>query len=207
MSFIRNILGPGQHEVWSRFCTQYGADYEVGGLLRRPRVRKRIGNWTVTLTAGKSPGPAAGTRLTTTTLRTPFVTKDGFRFTIERKSGAGMYGKPVGRHFITCGDPEFDRHFWINSKDEGKARALLLDPDYRRVLSAQPVVWLKVKDTAGWFGPKFPENVDMLIYEQIEMKPITDVAQLASLFDMIEATLRRLCQIGSAGEDDPGIVI
>jgi hypothetical protein len=118
-----------------------------------------------------------------------------------------MHGKPIGRHFVTCGYPDFDKSFWINSKDEAKARTMLDDEKFRGLLQAQPYVWLKVKDTAGWFGPKFPENVDMLIYEQIDMQPITDVPRLVSLFSLMEATLKRMCHIGSANAEDPGVVL
>ena len=120
---------------------------------------------------------------------------------------AGKHGKPIGRHFITSGHPDFDADFWINSRDEAKACALLDNLEYRRSLLAQTAVWLKVKDHAGWLGPKFPENVDMLIYEVIDIKPITDVASLQSLFGLIGATLEQLCRIGSAAQIDPEVII
>jgi hypothetical protein len=207
MTLIRKLLGPSQRDVWERLCEESGAEYDPGSLFQHPRVRKRVENWTVTLTASKSPGPAPGTKITTTWLRVPFVSTDGFRFTIERKSAGSKHGKPIGRHFITCGHPDFDAEFWVNSQDATKARALLDNSEYRRLLEAQPAVWLKVKDHAGWFGPKFPENVDMVIYENINLKPITDFSQLQSLFDLIGATLGQLCRIGFATGRDPGVII
>ena len=207
MTLIRRLLGPSQREVWERLCEESGAETDAGNLFQSPRVRKRVENWTITLTASKSAGPAPGTKITMTRIRVPFISTDGFRFTIERKSAGSKYGKPIGRHFITCGHADFDSEFWVNSQDAAKARALLDNPKYRRLLEAQPYVWLKVKDQAGWFGPKFPENVDMLIYEKIDMKPMTDVTQLNSLFDLIGATLRELCRIGSATGSDPEIVL
>jgi hypothetical protein len=207
MSLIRKLLGPSQREVWERLCEDSSTEYDPGNLFQRPRVRKRFQNWTVTLTASKSPGPSPGTEINTTRLRVPFVSTDGFRFTIERKSRMGKHGKPIGRHFITCGHPDFDTDFWINSQDDAKACALLDNPEYRRLLQAQKGVWLKVKDNAGWFGPKFPENVDMLIHEIIDVKPMTDVSWLQSLFDLMGATLQQLCRIGSATGDDPGFIL
>jgi hypothetical protein len=64
-----------------------------------------------------------------------------------------------------------------------------------------------VKENHGWFGPKFPENVDLLVFEEIDVKPITDVRRLQSLFDLLGATLEQLRQIVSASGDDPGIII
>ena len=207
MTLIRRLLGPSQREVWEHLCEESGAEYDAGNLFQSPRVHKRVDKRTITLTASKSAGPGPGTKITTTRVRVPFISTDGFRFTIERKSAGGRYGKPIGRHFITCGHADFDSEFWVNSQDAAKALALLENPAYRRLLEAQPSVWLKVKDHAGWFGPKFPENVDMLIYEKIDMKPMTDVTQLKSLFDLIGATLGELCRIGSATAGDPGVVI
>ncbi len=207
MSLIRRLLGASQREVWEHLCDESGAEYDSGNFFQSPRVRKRIENWTITLTASKSAGPSPGTKITTTRVRVPFITTDGFRFTIERKSAGSKYGKPIGRHFITCGHAEFDSEFWINSRDAAKARTLLDNPKYRQMLEAQSYVWLKVKDHAGWFGPKFPENVDMLIYEKIDMKPMTDVTQFKSVFDLMGATLGELCRIGSATGGDPGIVL
>jgi hypothetical protein len=207
MNLIRKLLGPSQREVWEHLCAQSHADYDPGGLLQQPRVRKRVANWTVTLNASNSSGPAPGTRITTTRLQVPFVSTDGFRFTIERKSAGGKVGKPIGRYYLTCGHPDFDADFWVNSQDPVKARSLLDNPEFRRLLQAQPAIWLKVKDRAGWFGPKFPENVDLLIYENIDIKSMTDVARLQSLFSLMEATLEQLCRLGSATRDDPGVVI
>ena len=74
-------------------------------------------------------------------------------------------------------------------------------------LQAQTGVWLKVKDHAGWFGPKFPENADMLVFENIDLKPITDTTRLRSLFELMEATLGQLCRMGSATNADPGFIL
>jgi hypothetical protein len=207
MTLIRKLLGPSQREVWEGLCKQAGAEYDPGSLFQRPRVRKRVENWTITLTASSSAGPSPGTKTTTTRFRVPFVSVDGFRFTLERKSAIGKHGKPIGPHYLTCGHPDFDAEFWINSKDAVKARALLDNPDYRRLLEAQKAVWLKVKDHAGWLGPKFPENVDMLIFEVIDVKRMTNISELLSLFELMGSTLRQLCRIGSDTEGDPGVVI
>jgi hypothetical protein len=207
VSPLRGLLGPSQREVWERLCGVIGAEYDPGGLFNRPRVLRRARNWTITLTASNSPGPSSATKITTTRLRAPFVSRDGFRFTVERKSGLGKSGKPIGRHYVASGHPEFDDEFWVNTRDRAKAHALLDDEAYRRALRAQRSLWPKVKDDAGWFGPRFSEHVDLLMFEEIDVKPMTDVTRLESLFALMEATLDRLCRIGSATEDDPGVVV
>jgi hypothetical protein len=206
MTLLKKILGPSQREIWEQLCLASGAVYVPGGFLKRRRVRKRIRNWTVTLEASTSSGPP-GSKITTTRLRVPFVSKGDFRFTIERKSAGGKIGKPIGRHYISCGHPDFDADFWVKSRDDTKARDMLDDQGFREMLQAQTGVWLTVKDHAGWFGPKFPENVDMLVFEEIDARPMTSVGRLQSLFDLMGASLEQLCRIGSATGDDPGVVV
>lgn len=33
MTFLKNLIGPGQREVWERLCQETGAEYVPGGLL------------------------------------------------------------------------------------------------------------------------------------------------------------------------------
>jgi len=207
MAIIRKLLGPSRREVFERLAGEADAEFDPGGLLSGPKVRKRFDNWTVTLTASKSAGPSPGVNFHTTRLRVPFVSADGFRFTIERKSGLGKRGKPIGRHFVGSGRPDFDDEFWLKSRDEAKVRALLDDDGYRRRLLSHTTLWLTVRDKGGWFDPKFPEDVDLLAFEEIGMAPASDVHRLRSLFDVMGATLTRLCRIGSARRDDPGVVV
>ena len=40
---------------------------------------------------------------------------------------------------------------------------LFANPKIRQMIQDQPKIRLRVKDSEGWFGPKFPENVDELL--------------------------------------------
>jgi hypothetical protein len=206
MNVLKRLFKPSRREVWERFCRETGAEYDPGGLLTRPRVRHRHRNWTITLTTSRSSGPAPGTSLTTTRIGAPFVSTSGFRFTLERKAALSKLGKPIGRHFVTSGHGDFDDDFWLKSRDEPKVHALLDDDSLRQAFRSQPGIYLKVKDHAGWFGPKFPESADLLQFEEIG-EPIHDVGRLVALFNLVSLTLDRLSQIGAATGDDPGIVL
>ena len=65
------------------------------------------------------------------------------------------------------GDPEFDEAFIIKGNDESKVRDLFANPKIRQMIQAQPKIRLEVKDSEGWFGPKFPENVDELHFQVV----------------------------------------
>jgi hypothetical protein len=62
---------------------------------------------------------------------------------------------------------------------------------------------LEVKDSEGWFGPKFPKDVDELHFQVDGV--IKDIESLKSLFNLFAALLDQLCKIGSAYKQQPGV--
>ena len=103
------------------------------------------------------------------------------------------------------GDPEFDEAFIIKGNDESKVREVFSDPKIRQMIQAQPKIRLEVKDSEGWFGPKFPEDVDELHFQVVGV--IKDVERLKALFDLFAAVLDQLCRIGSAYKQVPGVTL
>jgi hypothetical protein len=71
------------------------------------------------------------------------------------------------------------------------------------LIQAQPQIRLDVKDSEGWFGPKFPENVDELHFQVVGV--ITDIERLKALLGLLAAMLDQLCKIGSAYKQEPGV--
>ena len=143
--------------------------------------------------------------VTYTRMRAPYVNPEGFRFTIYRKSLFSDLGKLLGMQDIEVGDPEFDEAFIIKGNDESKVRDLFANPKIRQMIQAQPKIRLEVKDSEGWFGPKFPEDVDELHFQVVGV--IKDVERLKALFDLFAAVLDQLCRIGSAYKQEPGITL
>ena len=137
--------------------------------------------------------------------RAPYVNKDGFRFTIYRKSIFSGLGKLLGMQDVEVGYPEFDEAFIIKGNDEAKLRALFANDHIRQLIEMQPAVYLTVKDDEGWFGPHFPEGVDELCFHVVGV--IKDIDRLKSLYYLFAETLNHLCHIGSAYEDDPKLVL
>ena len=138
-----------------------------------------------------------------TRMRAPYVNPEGFRFTIYRKGFFSDLGKLLGMQDIEVGEPDFDEAFIIKGNDEDRVRVLFSDSKIRQMIEDQPKIRLEVKDSEGWFGPKFPENVDELHFQVIGV--IKDVERLKSLFDLFAAVLDRLCKIGSAYKQEPGV--
>jgi hypothetical protein len=138
-------------------------------------------------------------------MRAPYVNPEGLRFTVYRKSFFSELGKLLGMQDIEVGDPEFDEAFIVKGTDEFKVQELFADPEVRSLLLAQPEVRLEVKDSEGWFGPSFPEDVDELHFQVHGV--IKEMDRLKALFDLFAAVLDRLCRIGSAAEREPGVTL
>src|SRR3954453_20346655 len=191
-------FGPSKDEVWRRLSEEIGAEFVQGGLWKRSKVQAHVDPWTVTLDTYTASSDDSST--TYTRLRAPYVNPDGFRFTIYRKGFFSDLGKLLGMQDIEVGDPDFDEAFIIKGNDESRGRALFSEPKIRQMIQAQPKIRLEVKDSEGWFGPKFPEDVDELHFQVVGV--VKDVNRLRSLFDLFAAVLDQLCRIGSAYKQD-----
>jgi hypothetical protein len=188
-------FGSSKDEVWRQLSEEIGAEVVQGGFCRGgSKVQAHVGPWTVTLdTYTVSTGHS---HVTFTRMRAPYVNPEGFRFTIYRKVFFSDLGKLLGMQDIEVGYPEFDEAFIIKGEDEIRVGDLFANAKIRQLILAQPKIRLTVKDSEGWFGPKFPENVDELHFEVVGV--IKDVERLKALFELFAAVLDQLCKIGSA---------
>jgi hypothetical protein len=198
------LFGPSKNEIWRQLSQETGAEYVEGGLFKgNSRVQAHVGPWTVTLdTYTVSEGHS---QVVYTRMRAPYVNPDGFRFDVYRKGLFSELGKLLGVQDIEVGDEVFDEAMIVKANDPGKVQTLFADPEVRRLVLAQPKVRLEVKDSEGWFGPTFPANVDELKFQVIGV--IKDKERLKALFDLFAAVLERLCRIGSAYKEPPGVVL
>jgi hypothetical protein len=196
-------FGPSQDEVWRQLSQEIGAELVQGGFWKGSKVQATVKPWTITLDSYTV--SSEHSHETFTRIRAPYVNPDGFRFTIYRKGLFSDLGKMLGMQDVEVGDPLFDEAFIIKGTNEGKLRDLFANPKIRQMIEDQPQIRLDVKDSEGWFGPHFPENVDELHFQVRGM--ITDVARLKELYDLFAAILDQLCRIGSAYKQDPGLAL
>jgi hypothetical protein len=141
--------------------------------------------------------------ITFTRMRAPYVNPEGFRFTVYRKGFFSDLGKLLGMQDIEIGDAEFDEAFIIKGNDEIRVRDLFANAKIRQLFLAQPKIRLTVKNSEGWFGPKFPQDADELHFQVVGV--IKDVDRLKSLFDLFVIVLDQLCRIGSAHKEEAGV--
>ncbi len=203
MGILRKAFGPSKDDVWRALAKEIDADFDPGGFWKGSVVRAEIDEWTVTLDTYTV--SSEHSHVTYTRLRAPFVNKGGFRFSVHRKHLFSPLGRLLGMQDITVGHRAFDEAFVLKGNDERQVRRLFSHEPLRRAIEAQPQVSLAVRDDEGWFGKSFPDGVDMLVFQVPVV--IKDVERLKALFDLFAETLRALCHIGSAYEDDPGLVL
>jgi hypothetical protein len=196
-------FGPGKDEVWQQLCDEIGGDFVFGGIWKGSSVRFGVGPWTLVLdTYTESSGE---THTTYTRMRVPFLNAGGFRFLIYRKSIFSALGKMLGMQDIEVGDLEFDEAFIIKSNDDGIVRELLSSAEIRELVAAQPRIRLEIKDNEGWFGAKFPDDVDELHF--LATGVIKDVELLKGLFKLFATTLERLARIGVTTKQTPDVTL
>jgi hypothetical protein len=202
MGFLTGAFGPSREEVWRQLCAEIGADFVAGGFWKGDKVQAHVRNWTLTLdTYTVSSGHS---HVTYTRMRAPFVSRDGFRFRVYRKSLFSRLGKALGMQDIEVGhSARFDDDFIIQGTDESKVRSLFANPEIRRLIDGQPKIRLEIKDDEGLFRQRFPEGVDELVFQTLGV--VKDVDRLKGIFDLFAAVLEELRRLGSAEEVDPGV--
>ena len=194
----RRIFGVSKDDAWRALAAEINARHEPRGWCRSGRVIAEFKPWKMTLDTIQE-----GENQVVTRLRAPFVNPSGFRFRIYRASIFSELGKRLGMQDIVIGDAAFDQAFIIQGNDDRYVRALLMDPQLRAMIAAQPKIMLEVKDDDGWFGTSFPAGTDELKFTAQGV--IKDLDRLRSLFDLFAATLTRLCEIGTATGDPPRV--
>jgi hypothetical protein len=199
----RRWFGPSKAELWRQLADKIHGEYIESRWGTGDKVVATHGQWTFTLDTYVV--PAGKTIIMFTRLRAPYVNPEGFRFHIYRRGFFTDLGKRLGMQDIEIGAEPFDHDFVIKSNNEERVKMLFADPELRRQLSAQPELSLEVKDSEGWFGPSFPDDVDELYFSVAGI--IKDVAVLQGLFELFATTLDRLCDIGSAYADDPEVQV
>lgn len=101
MGLLRRFFGPSIKESWGQLCREIGGQYIESGFWKRAKVQIPCGPWTVTLdTYSESSGDDSTIY---TRMRAPYVAKDGFRFTMYRKTVFSGLGELLGMRDVQVG--------------------------------------------------------------------------------------------------------
>jgi hypothetical protein len=200
MSVLRKLFGPSRPEIWRQLAAEIGAEFVEDRFLKTGKVVATQGEWTVTL--DRHVVSTGKVTVVYTRMRAPYVNPDGFRFTIYRRGFFSDIAKAFGMQDVVVGHEAFDRDFIIKGTDEAKLRQLFMNDRIRELIAAQPEIKFEVRGAErGWFGPKYPEDVDELSFLVVGV--IKDVDRLKALYELFTETLEELTRMGSAYEGTP----
>jgi len=198
-----SIFGPNHKLAWIELARQLDGTFSEGGWTGKDRVDAACGNWMITLDRYiESTGESSTTY---TRLRTAYRNPSGFQFSVHRTGLFSGLAKTFGMQDIEVGDRPFDDAFVLRGNNVELVQALFADPRVRALLSLQPRVSMQVIDSEGWFGPKFPPDVDEVRF--LAVGTIADINQLRALFDLFAAVLHRLTEIGAASDGYAGVML
>ena len=149
-------FGPSKDEVWRQLSQEMGAEFIDGGFWKGSKVQVHVKPWTITL----------DTYSESTRRIVCYLYPDACP--VRQPRGLPIYdlpeghiqrsGKLLGMQDIEVGDPDFDEAFIIKGNDESKVVSLFSDTRIRQMIQDQPKIRLDVKDSEGWFGPRFPKT-------------------------------------------------
>lgn len=198
-----SIFGPSQKETWTKLNDHIHGQYIKGGIWKADKIELRENKWTITLDtfathAGKATIPF-------TRMRAPFVSKDNFRFTLNRRNFFSPIADFFGRKSATTGHPDFDKQFVIKCTDDYKLKKLFANDTLRELILSQKEIHLEIKDKESWPAPKFPADVDELYFQASGI--LKDVERLERVFKLFKEVLNQLVVIGSAYEREAGVVL
>ena len=186
MSLLQSIFGPSLKKVYAEVAAETGGDLVESGWLiwKRYKVVRRLGAWTTTLDYYRKvvgDGEAA-TSYVITRMRPPLVNRDGFQFTVYRRSIFTGIAKLLGMQDVQVGHDGFDRAFVVKTNDESKVKQLFQNNHIRDSIEEQGTVVFEFRGTV-----EFELSESALQFEVKE--DVQDVKRLKDLFDLFDETL------------------
>lgn len=197
---LEGLFGPSKDTVWSALAAEVDGRFTEGGWFEASKVEVEVGEWLVTLDHyTRSTGKHSTTY---TRLRAPYRNPRGVRFSVSPENFFHGIGKAFGMQDVQLGFPEFDARWIVQGNDEQALRRIFGSESVRSLLSAAGHVSFRVKDDDGWFGRKFPKDVDELVLTTRGI--VKDTARLKVFFALFAETLDQLTRLGYASERNRG---
>ena len=204
--FIKLLFGPKRDKIWLELSEELNGKFAKGKFWgKESRVEIKHRECTITLDSC-SICYGAGALIVATRMRLPFITIDGFRFRIFRKSIFGDSDRPYDLKYINTkiGFPEFENNFTIEGNKEEKLIQLFKNSKIRDLIFSIPSGF--TLDIKNWKNTYYPENVYILHFEIFRsLFSINDIEFLRLLFYLFAEIFDQLCLIGSACKDDPKV--
>jgi hypothetical protein len=199
MSFLTNITKPQVKDMWKQLSDEIGGNFIDGGFWGKDSV---ILNYRNTVIILENSAFSHNHRHSTTTIRCPFISTNGFKFSISIEDAFTHAGKVFGIDDIRIGDKRFDNEMYLKSTDKDKLLTFLDDGTIikqyfglAKNISYGPII--KIIDHNPTFSLKInPENSFWLYVEFVGLEEQEENLKL--YFETFRLTLDRLIEIGEA---------
>jgi hypothetical protein len=185
---FENLFGLDTGRLWRQLAKDIGGTF-VADFWRDNRVRWQHRQWTVVLDIHHYGKGQRDTRV-----RTSFLTRDNFWFTIYPRGLLSTAGKWLGMQDIEVGHSRFDDEFIIKGSDPAKVCALFANPQIRFLIESLPAIHFSITDHDHSFWG-LPPGVDELCLTTPD--DIRDLVQLKMLFELFAETLDELERLGT----------
>lgn len=195
-----SLLGPTWEDVWQSLAGQLGGRFVASRMGMPAHVVVTVGRWPVMLDL--RPALPGRSDLGFAHLRTPYRTRDGFRFASRRAGLASTVAGLLGFGGVAVGDRAFDDLFDVRGTDAGRVRALFADPAVRALVGGHPDARVEARYDRRGAGPPRAGDLCWLAVTAHGSRP--EAHRVRPLFALSAAVLDRLADLGSADPPRPG---
>lgn len=189
MDFLKRFFKPKEDDPWKQFSREIGAEY-VRSWWTGTEVVANVKNWAITFQKCVCSRDREEYVSCYDIVSTPYLSKDGFQFTIYHKGVFSKLCELLGlRVNIEVGYPELEHDLIVKSNNKFKVRALLTNPIIRQLI-------IQSLTTTSRFSLYRDRLSLSLSFER------RGVAQLRSFYKLFEEALNHLSDTGSTCETE-----
>ena len=185
-------------EAWQQFSNEIQATYVKGGIVKSDRIEATFQNWQIVYDIFTVP---AGAILTYTRIRTPFLAKSDFQFSISKKSFVNKIAEKLGKSNIETGDSRIDDNFIIKSNSVEKVKHLLSNEKLKNLLLEKSDSDFEISHGYKSVGRQFPKNCDGLSLVVLYESDKDMLMRSYNIFGEILTSLSEMREIDDAPVD------
>lgn len=184
--------------ILQEFCLEMKGVIIEGEPWHSDRVQINYRFWDIIFDnySNYSTAGGAGYQQTFTRVSASFKNKDNLFITLTRSNIFKSIAKVFGSQDVVIGFDDFDKEFTIKASNERGVQQFLSNDKIRELISIQEYVHFTITNCNGYYGDPNPSGITDLVF--IADKPITDIKELKSLYDLFCICLDQLEKIGTA---------
>ncbi len=199
MSFLENIFGSSQREIWMELAQSVKGDLiEASGYAKSPMIVLKHHNWEIVIDyyAENNNGY--------TRVRIPVVNTSNVHLTLYKENFLSSIGKVLGTQDILIGNKQFDDKFMIKGNNEKLITQLFSNEHLRELVMLRTGNFsLAIREEVRWLKKSFPTGVDEIYF--VENGILKDSIELKELIKLFRTLLDNLLEIEAISSKSAGI--